>query len=73
MLTPREIVFRLNAGGDLSPEGATELVGAVDVVLPGAGTTPPVAGGVVVPVVVLLGETSGENTAPSAYSDRLRP
>ena len=61
MLTPREIVFRLKGGGDFTPLGGVE---TLEVVVP----APPV--GV---VVVVFGDASGENTAPSAYSDRLMP
>ena len=68
MLTPREIVFRLNGGGDVTP------VGGVDVPVrrrrAGAAGA---AGRRRLTVVVPLGDTSGEKIAPSAYSDRFRP
>ena len=71
MLTPREIVFRLNGGGDVTPLGAVDV--PVVVVVPSvvprrAGRR--VAGG---RRGRALGDTSGEKTPPSAYSDRFRP
>ena len=57
MLTPREIVFRLNGGGDVTP------LGGVDVAGRGASSSPvpPVAAGRAGRrVVVPLGDTSGE-------------
>ena len=65
---PREIVFRLNGGGDVTPVGGVDWPLPTVVVVP-----PPVAG--VVPVVSRRsgGETSGEKMLPSAYSDRFSP
>ncbi len=71
MLTPREIVFRLNGGGDVTALGAVLRPVAV-VVVPAVGVVP-VVGVVGVAVVVELGDTSGEKIAPTPYSDRLRP
>src|SRR5581483_5988653 len=74
---PREIVFRLNVGGDATPVGAVDRPVFVDVVpvvvVPGVAVVPGV--GVVPPVDVTeeLGNTSGENTAPTAYCDSSRP
>ena len=68
---PREIVFRLNGGGD-TPLGPVDVPPVVVVV-------------VTVPLpdpswcrcrcrrAVPAGDTSGEKIAPSAYSDRFRP
>ena len=55
MLTPREIVFRLNGAGDRTPLGAVE-VPLLVLVVP-VDPVPPVAP--VEPVVTLLGEVSG--------------
>src|SRR5438552_583551 len=62
------MVFRLNGGGDFTPLGAVDEPVAVDV-----GVVGVVGVGVVGVDVALLGDTSGENTAPSAYSDRFKP
>ena len=67
MLTPREIVFRLNGGGDFTPLGGVELPVLPLMVPPVAPVVPVMA------VVVPLGETSGEKMPPSAYSDRFSP
>ena len=68
MVKPREIVFRLNAGGDDTARGDVPPDAA-------AGVVPPVVGVVVgvVAVVVPLGATSGEKIVPSAYEVRLTP
>src|SRR6185295_2559830 len=69
---PREIVFRLKGDGDRTPLGdVDEPVFVVVGVVPVAAPVPvavPVPG-----VVVALGEVSGENTPPSAYSERFNP
>src|SRR5438067_10175520 len=69
---PREIVFKLNAGGDAAnaPVGVRLRPVAVVVVVPVPGVVPVVG---VVAVVVELGDTSGEKIAPTPYSDRFRP
>ena len=69
MLTPREMVLRLNGGGDFSPPGdvAVPLLVLVVPVVVGAPVMPAVAGA---EVVVLLGDVSGENPPPTAYSER---
>ena len=69
-MKPREIVFRLNGGGDVTPLGGVDRPLAAAVV----DVPPPVVG--VVPVVMLAvpaGDTSGEKMPPSAYSDRFSP
>ena len=81
MLTPREMVLRLNGAGERTPDGAVELPVVVVVVVP-----PVVAAGVVgvtpvgVPAaapgvceVVAVGDVSGEKMPPRAYSDRFKP
>src|SRR5438128_7454292 len=60
---PREIVFKLNGGGDATPLGGVD---RPDVVAAAVGPVPVV-------VVVAPGETSGEKTPPTAYSERLSP
>jgi hypothetical protein len=67
VLTPREIVFRLNGAGDRTADGEVDVPVAVDVVV---GGVVPVVG---VVVVAPLGDVSGEKMAPSAYSERLMP
>ena len=70
MLTPREMVLRLNGGGGLKPLGPVEVPVFV-LVVPPVPPVPPVDPGVA--EVLLLGDTSGEKTPPSAYSDRFKP
>src|ERR1700722_14282683 len=73
---PREMVLRLNGGGGTTAPGAVDVpvvvvVGAV--VIGGVPVVGVVAGVVGAAVVVLLGETPGENTVPTAYDVRSIP
>src|SRR5262245_49298067 len=74
VLMRREMVFRLNGGGGLRPLGAVDtplfwLVVPPVVPVPPVPPVPPPG----VCVTVPLGDTSGENSAPIAYSGvRLR-
>ena len=66
-MNPREIVFKLNGGGEATPDGPVDRPALAVVV----GVVPVPA--VVVVVAAPPGDTSGESTPPRAYSDRFRP
>ena len=81
MLMPREMVLRLNGGGERTPDGGVEPPVLVVVVDPGVVTAgvvgvTPVGVPVVAPgvcEVVAVGDVSGEKMPPRAYSDRFKP
>src|SRR5262245_61275070 len=67
---PCVIVLRLKGGPGVTCDGCVERPLAAVTLVVGCC---PFAGGVVVVAARPLGETSGENTPPIAYSDRLNP
>lgn len=77
MLKPREMVFKLNAGGDAIWLGVVERPPEVLVVVAAAAAAavpmPTPVVGVVVVDEVLPGDTSGDSTPANTLSDRFSP